>query len=613
MSRKLTFLLAVALCVPALPIPQASAAPGRGRPSAVAGEVVVTFRSEIPSTRRSAVLGRAGASLKRQGTSKVSLVATGKTDVAAAIESLEAQPEVLYAEPNYLYSVSAVTPDDPSYSQQWALGTSSAGIAAPATWARTTGSSGVTVAVVDSGVQLDHPDLAPNVWQNTGEVAGNGIDDDGNGYTDDRLGWDWVTDDSDPTDQHGHGTHVAGIAGARGNDAIGVAGTSWSSKIMALRVLDENGVGSSFDIAQAFRYAGRSGVKVVNASLGGDGYSRSVADAVAAAPGTLFVVASGNGGSDGVGDDNDVNSSFPCNLTLANVICVAASNQLGQLSPFSNYGAQNVDLAAPGSNILSTLPTNRWGYASGTSMATPFVAGAAALLWAAAPSASVADVRTSLLQGVESDPTLIGKVASNGRLDAASALELLVPSPNGTTSEPVSSPSPTPSPTPTSEPASSPSPTPTEDPLLPEDPLPIEDPLEPTPEESPTPTAEPSPEPTAEPTPTQEPLPVPTVDPLPDEPVDITARLSFDKTAHRLFARGWIEPAADGPVKVVLKRRSGGRWRVIAKKFTELEASGATRSVFEQKFRRPSSGRCRLVAVIDAHDQITRVKRSFRC
>lgn len=517
---------------------------------------------------------------------RVSVLEVGRSDVPATVRQLEARSDVLYAEPNYLYSASSLTPNDPAYVDQWGLGTSSAAIGAPTAWGRTTGSSSVTIAVVDSGVDLSHPDLSANLWQNGGEIPGNGLDDDLNGHVDDSFGWDWVGGDADPTDLNGHGTHVAGIAGARGNDGVGIAGTAWQSKLMALRALDHEGIGTSLDIALAFRYAASNGAKIVNASLGGGGYSQTIAYEIAAAPGTLFVTAAGNGGADSVGDDNDSFSSYPCNLSLENVVCVAASDKLGQLASFSNFGDQTVDLAAPGTSILSTIPATKWAYGSGTSMATPFVAGAAALLWSAAPGATVADVRQSLLGGVTSAPSSANKLVSGGNLNVAASLELLVPS--GATP----SPTPTSSPTVTPTPTSSPTPTP-----------------EPTPSPTPTPEPSPSPTPTADPSPTIAPPP----EPVEPGPVAMTAHMFPKRFSNRLVATGWLEPQGEGSVKVVLKRRAGGRWRLVAKKFTSLERSGETRSVFKKRFSRPSNKRCRLIAVITAHDQRTRLKRTFDC
>jgi subtilisin family serine protease len=289
-----------------------------------------------------------------------------------AIARYERDPLVAYAEPNGVWR-SQATPNDPHLSKLWGLhntgqavrgvvGTADADIDATEAWDFTTGSSNVVVAVVDSGIQYGHPDLAPNIWANPGESGSgketNGIDDDGNGYVDDWRGWDWTSGselvpgsgDNDPLDLNGHGTHVAGTIGARGNDAYGVAGVSWDVKLMPLRVLDRDGVGEFWSAAKAFAYAGQKGAHVVNASLGGDGAPQVVSDAIASAPNTLFVVAAGNDAS-----NNDATPQYPCAYTHSNIVCVAASTSHDELSSFSNWGATSVDLAAPGSNVLSTF------------------------------------------------------------------------------------------------------------------------------------------------------------------------------------------------------------------------------------------------------------------
>jgi subtilisin family serine protease len=272
------------------------------------------------------------------------------------------------------------------------------------------------------------PDLAPNLYTNPGESGAgretNGIDDDGDGRIDDVHGWDFVDDDNQPQDDNGHGTHVAGTIGARGNDGNGVAGVSWSTSLMPLRVLDANGSGYVSDAITAYSFAARSGARIVNASLGGSSYSRAERDAIAAAPNTLFVVAAGNDAQ-----NNDSSADYPCDYTLPNIVCVAATDQNDDLASFSNYGATNVDLAAPGVDIVSTWPGNQYAQLSGTSMATPHVSGAAALVLAHSPSLATAGVRSALLGSVAPVASLAGKVATGGRLDVAAALAVPEPAP----------------------------------------------------------------------------------------------------------------------------------------------------------------------------------------
>ncbi|MDQ3983509.1 MAG: S8 family serine peptidase, partial [Actinomycetota bacterium] len=292
---------------------------------------------------------------ERIGLPRTEVVQVEPGTVAQTAAELTADPAVVFAEPNYVVRAAGI-PNDPYFPQLWGLHQSSdADVDAPQAWDLTTGTSDLTVAVVDTGVALDHPELAPSIWRNPGESGGgkeaNGVDDDGNGFVDDFQGWDWIGDDRYPRDLHGHGTHVAGTIGARGNDGAGVAGLSWGTKIMALRGLKSQGEGTTGDIAAAFAYAARKGAKVVNVSLGGHGHSLAVLGAITAAPDTLFVVAAGNAGA-----NNDVSSSYPCNYPAPNIVCVAASDSNDGLASFSNYGATTVDLAAPGVGILSVQP-----------------------------------------------------------------------------------------------------------------------------------------------------------------------------------------------------------------------------------------------------------------
>ena len=350
-------------------------APGGAGPqpsdgSYVPGEVLVAFRSGVSGDDREDVRAGQKAKLKNklpiQGVEHIRLAPD--RSVKAAVASLERRPEVRYAQPNYYRRVMA-TPNDPRFNELWGLnntgqaingatGTPDADIDAPEAWDVTTGSEETTVAVVDTGVAYTHPELSTNIWSNPEESGAgqesNEIDDDGNGRVDDHRGWDFDQSDNDPADEHGHGTHVAGTVGARGNDSSGITGVNWRVKLMPVRVLGANGSGTDAAVASGFAYAAQEGADVVNASLGGLGSSAVQADAVKNAPETLFVVAAGNGGADGVGDNNDTSPTTPCNIDAANLICVAATDQNDNLTGFSNYGAGSVDLAAPGNRTLST-------------------------------------------------------------------------------------------------------------------------------------------------------------------------------------------------------------------------------------------------------------------
>ena len=409
--------LALLLCLPA-GVPGAEPGGPTAPGSEAVTHVIVRFAADV-STRERADM-RARADVERDATLPVRGLELVDPEpgvsVGAAVADLERMEGVVYAEPDGIVR-QAATPNDPLLSYEWNL----TAIRAPEAWDVTTGSAQVTVGVVDTGIDATHPDLAPNLWANPGESGGgretNGLDDDGNGRIDDVHGWDFVSRDWQPQDGNGHGTHVSGTIAARGNDAIGVAGLNWSSALMPLRVLGDDGSGFVSDAITAYAHAARNGARVVNASLGGSRFSRAEHDALAAAPNTLFVVAAGNDGA-----DNDATPEYPCDYDLANVVCVAASGHDDALASFSNYGPANVDLAAPGVDIASTWPGGRYALLDGTSMATPHVAGAAALLLAHDGTLTVAGLRAALLSSVQPVAALAGRVATGGRLDVAAAL-----------------------------------------------------------------------------------------------------------------------------------------------------------------------------------------------
>jgi subtilisin family serine protease len=336
------------------------------------GELLVRFKPGVRAAARAAARDEHGARrVQALPVPGLQLVRLGRgASVRKAAESFERDPSVLYAEPNLYYRLSAM-PNDTRFGELWGLnntgqslfgsaGTSDADIDAPEAWSVTTGSNAVTVAVADSGVAYDHPDLQSNIWHNPGETGAgrekNGHDDDHNGLVDDWRGWDFVSNDNDPRDYNSHGTHVAGTIGARGNNAAGVTGINWRVKLMPVRVADGNGVVTGAAMISGFDYAAAEGARVVNASFGSSDTSQALLDTIRRHPKMLFVAAAGNGGDDGVGDDNDRSPQYPCNFSAPNVICVAASDRRDQLGNFSNYGSASVDLAAPGADVSSTLP-----------------------------------------------------------------------------------------------------------------------------------------------------------------------------------------------------------------------------------------------------------------
>lgn len=319
------------------------------------------------------------------------------------------------------------TPDDPLFGSLWAMQeaqAASGGIDAVHAWSVTTENVPSLVAVIDTGVDRAHPELQGNLWINPGEIPDNGIDDDGNGYIDDAHGWDFSGDDNDPSDGHGHGTHVAGTIAARGDNALGVAGVCWNARILPVKFLSDNGSGYTSDAVAAVDYARRMGARITNNSWGGGGFSQSLYNAiqVAGQADSLFVAAAGNSNK-----DTDVSPNYPSGYDLDCIVAVASTDESDKLSYFSNHGAISVDLAAPGSNILSLRPGGQYGSSSGTSMATPHVAGTAALLLGRNPALKPALVKQLLMFGSDSLATLGGKVASNGRLNAYRALKATVP------------------------------------------------------------------------------------------------------------------------------------------------------------------------------------------
>jgi subtilisin family serine protease len=384
--------------------------------------VLIRFHDTVrPTTASVLVAAERLQAVGANGLHRLSLDAS--ETVEQAVSRLSKLPSVALVEPDYLLRSEAVYPNDPSFPQQYALhnigqsgGLVDADIDAPEAWSVSTGSHTVIVAVLDTGIDIYHPDLAANIWVNPGEIAGDGIDNDGNGYVDDVRGWDFVDEDNDPRCTNFHGTHVAGIIGAVGNNGLGVSGVAWNVQLMPLRFLAQDGTGYTSDAIRALDYARMNGAKIANASWSGGGSSQALSDAIERfrQAGGIFVAAAGNNGQ-----SNDLTPRYPASYTHDNVIAVAASDRNDQLASFSNFGTQTVDLAAPGSFIISTMPGGQYGYASGTSMAAPQVAGAAALIWSVHPEYTYAQVIQALKD--HADPILLNRVA-HGRLNVGNAL-----------------------------------------------------------------------------------------------------------------------------------------------------------------------------------------------
>jgi subtilisin family serine protease len=431
----------------------------------VPGQVLVRFREDAAVSKN-----RANLSLVTRDARQISLqlerldgrdfvpglrlARVAPEETFAAIEALAARPDVLYAEPNYLRHKNAV-PNDPRYPELWGLkntgqpvyshpGTPGSDIKAEQAWDITTGSRSVVVGVVDEGIDINHPDLQANIWQNPGETPNNGVDDDANGFVDDVNGWDFVHNDKSvfdgsgnyPTDEtDAHGTHVAGTLGAVGNNGVGVAGVSWQVSIMSLKFLGPNGLGTSADLLKALSYArtmkdlwttsgGVKGanIRVLNNSYSGGGFSQAELDAIRTLQGSgiLFVAAAGNESR-----NNDLYPTYPASYQTGNVLSVAASNPSDLRPDFTNVGPGTVNMAAPGEGILSTTPNGTYDTFDGTSMATPHVAGAAALLCTAFPNLSVSKLRALLMYSGDflTTQNFFTQLSSGRRLNAFKALQ----------------------------------------------------------------------------------------------------------------------------------------------------------------------------------------------
>jgi len=357
------------------------------------------------------------------------------SDVAELLDSRDYE----YIEPDFKVHT-ALSTNDTLVANQWAHKK----INSAAAWDISRGSGSITVAVIDTGIDYNHPDLAGNMWKNPNEISNNGIDDDGNGLVDDVYGWNFVSNNNKPLADDAstyHGTHVAGTIGAVGNNGIGVSGHAQVVKLMALKFLGSGGSGYTSDAIKAVNYAVSKHVKVISNSWGSSSYSQSLSDAIdgARAAGILFVAAAGNSGS-----NNDTKNFYPANYPQDNIISVASSTSSDALSSFSSYGANTVDIAAPGSSIYSTKNGSSYQYLSGTSMATPLVSGVLATMFALRPDLSYSQIKSALLQNVDIINSMKGKIVSNGRINAYRALAAInngaTPPPGGVVPSPVITP-----------------------------------------------------------------------------------------------------------------------------------------------------------------------------
>lgn len=432
------YVLLMVAALAALVLVVAGAASASRHPRSVVPQrndrLLVAYTRGVTASARTALKHRVGAWTIRTYLNGSELLRVRPGRVAAVIKALRASGKVRYAEPDYIEHVSAVTvPNDPSFAQQWAFqntgqsvggssGTPGADEKAAAAWSVTTGSRSIVVAEVDTGVDYNHPDLAANIWSNPGGI---------NGCAAGTHGYNVLTGTCDPMDDDtsygGHGTHVAGIIGAVGNNGVGVTGVNWQTTILPVKWVSATGSGSTSNLLAALDWVLRAqaagvNIRVVNDSQTwkGDAFSQALSDEIdlLGQHDILFVTAAGN-----TGDNNDdpAVARFPCTYNRANEICVTASDQNDALPSWANYGVTTVDLAAPGNHIYSTLRNGTYGIVDGGSMASPQVAGAAALILSTG-SYTTAQLKAQILNNVDPVPALAGKVRTGGRLDICKAI-----------------------------------------------------------------------------------------------------------------------------------------------------------------------------------------------
>ncbi len=417
------------------------------QPEHVPGEILVQLRSGglrsqalVTQTLRQALGGVSIRSIQGLATdSQVQkIVLTRDEDMGRALGALKQNEAVRVAEPNWVIrALESGVPNDPEFGKLWGLrnqgqadaagqvGTAGSDVNLLPLWQRGfTGSKNVVVAVIDTGIDWTHPDLVDNLYTNAAEVAGNGKDDDGNGFVDDIHGWNFNANTANSSDDHDHGTHCAGTIGAMGNNSQGVAGVNWNVTLMPIKFLSASGSGSSEGAINSINYARQMKVNIMSNSWGGGGFSQIMQDSITAArdQGILFVAAAGNDAA-----DNDASASYPASYPVDNVVSVAASDNQDKIANFSNYGKTKVHVAAPGVRILSTTKGGKYAAFSGTSMATPHVAGIAALLMSADSTLRYSDLKERLIRTSTPVAGLKKKVVAKGRVNAWNALNNIIP------------------------------------------------------------------------------------------------------------------------------------------------------------------------------------------
>ena len=390
---------------------------------AVPGEIIVKYRPGVGSARRAQTLSRLPSHQVVRALDLIGaqhLRVTGMT-AEQAIAALRSDPAVEYAEPNFTITAD-LTPNDPSFTTLWNMHNTGQGggyanddIHATQAWDLFTGDPNLLIGVIDTGIDYTHPDLADNVWTNPGEIPGNGIDDDGNGYVDDVHGYDFVNGDGDPMDDHFHGTHVAGTIGAVGNNGVGIVGVNWRCKMVAIKFMNNLGQGSEADAIASLQYAVTVGVKVTNNSWGNMSGGQALLDAINAAgqAGQVFVNAAGNNSW-----NIDLVPVYPTSYTTPYMITVAATDARDLRASFSNYGPIAVNLGAPGYNVYSCKPGGLYQALNGTSMAAPHVTGVVALAMGRFPYATPQQIRQLVLGSTDPVASMAGITSTGGRLNA---------------------------------------------------------------------------------------------------------------------------------------------------------------------------------------------------
>jgi len=396
--------------------------------SYVPNQVIVKRKPGVSSESLSPLREAIGASVQRRLRTmpiEVWRLPAG-VSVSAALDQYWNDDRLEYIEPDYIVRKLA-TPNDASFGQLWGLhntgqtgGTPDADIDAPEAWNLNRGNAAVVVGVIDTGVDVRHPDLISNLWTNWGEIPGNGVDDDGNGFVDDVHGYDFIDDDGYPSDSLAHGTHVAGTIGARGHNNMGITGVNWDVSLMALRAVSADDTGEISNTIAAIDYSILMGAPITNNSYGSSTFSQSQMDAIAAARNAnqLFIAAAGNDQA-----NNDVSPHYPASYSLDNIVSVAASDHNDNRASFSNFGPTTVDLAAPGVGIWSTVPNNDYRPLDGTSMASPHVAGVAALILSRNYSLTYQQVKSAIINYVDVLPQWNALTVSGGRLNARATLQ----------------------------------------------------------------------------------------------------------------------------------------------------------------------------------------------